>query len=336
MNQFRVALSGDFRKPDGTHAFPSFDLGALAGEGDVTFEYVEPVDMRMRAEDLASFDALILLAARFDRDSIPAGGRLKIVARFGVGYDTVDVDACTQAGIAVAITPDGVRRPVATGVMTLMLALASRLMDKDRITRLGPEGWAQRSAHIGIGLTGRTLGQLGLGNIGAEVVRLAKPFDMRLVSHDPFVTAEQARGLGVELVDLDTLFQQSDFISISVPLSDKTRGLVDARLLGLMRPTAYLINTARGSVVDQAALYDALKSRRIGGAGLDVFREEPTAAGEPLLTLDNVIVTPHALCWTDECFAGIGGSAIRAVLAVKRGERPQSLVNGAELLRRAR
>jgi D-3-phosphoglycerate dehydrogenase len=281
----------------------------------------------MRGSDLEDSDALILLGSRFEASSIPQSGRLGVVARFGVGYDTVDVPACTKAGIAVVITPDGIRRPVAVSVLTLMLALATRLIEKNRLTRMGPAGWAQRSECIGIGLTGRTLALLGIGNIGADVLRLAAPLDMRIIAHDPYVDAAKAKALGAELVDIDTLFREADFLSISVPLSDATRGLVGARLLGLMKTTAYLINTARGPIVDQRALYDALASRRIAGAGLDVFEVEPTPADEPILTLDNVILTPHALCFTDECLAGNGAADVRAVLAVKRGEAPPGLLN---------
>jgi D-3-phosphoglycerate dehydrogenase len=327
MNTFRVALSGDFLKPDGTPAYPMVDLEPLRQEPGVEVGYVHAVDGVMRAEDLPEVDALILLGNRFEARSIPQSGRLAVVARFGVGYDTVDVPACTKAGIAVVITPDGIRRPVAVSVLTLMLALATRLMAKDRLTRMGPAGWAQRSACIGVGLTGRTLGLLGVGNIGADVLRLAAPLDMRFIAHDPFVDAPKLKALGAEPVDLETLFREADFVSVSVPLSDATRGLVGARLLGLMKPTAYLINTARGPIVDQRALYDALASNLIAGAGLDVFEVEPVPADEPILKLDNVIVTPHALCFTDECFAGNGAADIRAVLAVKRGETPPGLLN---------
>jgi phosphoglycerate dehydrogenase-like enzyme len=324
---FRVALSGDFRKPDGSPAYPMFDLEPLRREPGVEFAYVDAVEGVLRAESLNGFDGLILLASRFDERSIPADGRLAIVARFGVGYDNVDVPACTRAGIAVVITPEGVRRPVAVSVLTFVFALAGKLLPKDRLTRAGPEGWAKRSEYMGTGLTGRTLGQLGIGNIGAEVFRLAAPLGMRFIAHDPYADPEQARALGVELVTIDTLFERSDFLSISVPLSEATRGLVDARLIGRMKQTAYLINTARGPIVDQKALYEALAAQRIAGAGLDVFEVEPTPADEPILKLGNVIVTPHALCWTDECFAGNGAADVSAVLAVKRGEIPKGIVN---------
>jgi phosphoglycerate dehydrogenase-like enzyme len=327
MPMFRVALSGDFRKADGSPAYPMFDLKPLQDDPDIEVDYVDPIDGVMPASDLAGFDALILLAPRFDARSIPREGRLAVVARFGVGYDNVDVEACTAAGIAVVITPDGVRRPVAVSILTFMLALAGKLLTKDRLTRQGPAGWARRNDHMGTGLTGRTLGQLGVGNIGAEVFRLATPLGMRYLAHDPYADANQFKTLGVERVDLDTLFRESDFLSISIPLTDATRGLVGARLIGLMKPTAYLINTSRGPIVDQRALAEALGAGRIAGAGLDVFEIEPTPVAEPLLSLDNVILTPHSLCWTDECFAGNGAADVRAVLAVKQGEIPSGLLN---------
>jgi len=328
---FRVALSGDFRRADGAPAFPMVDLSPLTDAADVEVRFVPAVDGVMRAEDFAETDALILLVPRFDTRSIPADGRLRLVARFGVGYDNVDLEACTRAGVAVTITPDGVRRPVAVSVLTLMLALAGRLVQKDRLTRQGPSGWAARSGFMGTGLTGRTFGQLGLGNIGAETIRLIAPLEMRVVAHDPYADPAVAATLGVELVELEALFEAADVLSIGAPLTEATRGLVDARLIGLMKPTAFLINTARGPILDQAALTAALREGRIAGAGLDVFETEPPAPDDPLLSLDNVILTPHALCWTDECFAGIGADDVRAVLAVKAGRVPTGVVNRAVL-----
>ena len=327
MATFRVALSGDFRRADGSLAYPMFDLDPLTADPDIEVAFVDPVDGAMPARSLEGFDALILLAPRFDSRSIPGDGRLGIVARFGVGYDNVDVAACTAAGIALVITPDGVRRPVAVSILTFVLALAGKLVIKDRLTRQGPSGWARRGDHMGTGLTGRTLGQLGVGNIGAEVFRLAVPFGMRFIAHDPYADGQRLAALGAEPVDVETLFRTSDFLSVSVPLTEATRGMVDARLIGLMKPTAYLINTSRGPIVDQRALTEALAAKRIAGAGLDVFETEPTPTDEPILALDNVILTPHALCWTDECFAGNGAADVRAVLALRRGEEPSGIVN---------
>src|SRR5947209_1256345 len=179
---FRVALSGDFRKPDGSPVYPDFDLEPLRQAANVEFEFLEPANP-IRADQIADFDALILLAHRFTRESIHPNGRLAVVARFGVGYDTVDVPACTEAGIALAITPDGVRRPVAVSIITLMLALTGKLMIKDRLAREAAAGFAKRSDHMGVGLVGRTLGSLGIGNIGAEAFRMAKPFEMKFIAH---------------------------------------------------------------------------------------------------------------------------------------------------------
>ncbi|MGO4834956.1 NAD(P)-dependent oxidoreductase, partial [Rhizobiaceae sp. 2RAB30] len=230
MPSFRVALSGDFLTQDRSPAYPMFDLGPLTSDPDIEVVHVTP-DARfvMSAAELEGADALILLAPRFDATSIPSDGRLKIVARFGVGYDTVDLSACTKSGIAVTIAPDGVRRPVAVSILTFLFALAGQLRIKDNLTRMGAPGWDLRSNHMGVGLTGRTFAQLGIGNIGAEVLRLAQPLGMRFIAHDPFVDPTLARELGVELVSLEDLFRQADFLSVSVPLSEKTRGMVDAR-----------------------------------------------------------------------------------------------------------
>jgi phosphoglycerate dehydrogenase-like enzyme len=324
---FEVALSGDFRLPDGSAAYPSFDLAPLLDHPRVNVRYVDPVEGAIPAAALEDVDALILLVPRFGAMSVPKSGRLAVVARFGVGFDTVDVPICTANDIALVTTPDGVRRPVAVAILTFMLALAGKLKEKDSLVRRGPEGWAERSQHMGMGLVGRTLGQLGIGNIGAEVFRIARPLDMRFIAFDPYADPTVAATLGVELVDLETLFRESDFLSISCPLNDETRHIVNAERLALMKPTAYLINTARGPVVDQQALYETLKAGRIAGAGLDVFELEPTPPGEPITQLDNVLLAPHALCWTDECFAGIGAADVAAVLEVMQGRVPRGIVN---------
>jgi phosphoglycerate dehydrogenase-like enzyme len=323
---FRVALSGDFRKADGSPTYPDFDLEPLRAAKDVEIAFLESANP-LRGEQLEDFDALILLTHRFGAESVPASGRLAVVARFGVGYDTVDLDACTQAGIAVAITPDGVRRPVAVSIITLMLALTGKLMAKDRLTREAAAGFAKRSDHMGVGLVGRTLGSIGVGNIGAELFRLAKPFEMRFIAHDPFADAGVAAELGVELVSLEEVFQRADVLSVSCPLTPQTRHLVNAERLSLMKPISYLINTARGPIVDQKALTKVLQEGRIAGAGLDVLEQEPPDADDPILKLDNVILSPHALCWTDQCFAGNGAADVQAVLDVQRGRAPGTVVN---------
>ena len=328
---FRVALSGDFRKADGSPVYPDFDLAPLKSAPGVEMEFLQPADP-IRADQVAEFDALILLTSRFQRTSIHPNGRLAVVARFGVGYDTVDVEACTEAGIALVITPDGVRRPVAVSIVTLMLALTGKLMVKDRLTREASSGFARRGEHMGVGLVGRTLGSLGIGNIGAELFRLVKPFDMRFIAHDPAADATVAAELGIELVGLEDVFRQADVVTVNCPLSPATHHLVNAERLSLMKPSAYLINTARGPIVDQAALTEALRARRIAGAGLDVLEQEPPDPNDPILKLDNIILTPHALCWTDQCFAGNGAADVKAALDVQHGREPRIVVNKAVLV----
>lgn len=326
MNRFRVALSGDFRKADGSPTFPDFDLTPLRDAANVEMAFLENANP-LKPEQLEDFDALILLAHRFDATSIPRSGRLAVVARFGVGYDTVDVAACTANDIALVITPDGVRRPVAVSIITFMLALTGKLMVKDRLARQGPAGFAARGEHMGVGLVGKTLGSLGVGNIGAEMFRLARPFDMPFIAHDPFADKAVAAELGIELVSLEDLFRRSDVLAVNCPLTPETHHIVNAERLRLMKPTAYFINTARGPIVDQQALTKALQDDRIAGAGLDVFEQEPTDPDDPLFSLGNVIAAPHALCWTDQCFAGNGAADVKAVLEVMKGRLPRGIVN---------
>lgn len=325
MSTFRVAIDGDFKKPDGTPAYPDFDTSPLTSHSGIEVVHVD-LGAETPAQVAEEYDALILLGRRFGRGSAKPA-RLALVARFGVGYDTVDVLACTDAGIALSITPSGVRRPVAVAILTLLLALAGRLMQKDRLTRMGAAGYAQRSEYMGVGLIGRTLASVGIGNIGAEMFRLARPLDMRFIAHDPYADPAVAAELGVQLVDLPTVFREGDFVTVNCPLMPQTRHLVNAERLALMKPSAFLINTARGPIVDQAALVAALQAGRIAGAGLDVQEQEPPDVNDPLLVLDNVILAPHSLCWTDQCFGGIGASAVRSVLDVMHGQVPEGLVN---------
>ena len=318
---FRVGVTGDFLKSDGSSGFGDIGLEQLTAAG-VDWEYF-PFARELPPE-AADYDGLLVLAPTVTANTV-ATGNLKVVARFGVGYDSVDVAACTAAGVLVTITPDGVRRPVATAALTLILALAHKLLIKDRLTRAGR--WADRLDHTGVGLTGRSLGIIGLGNIGRDLARMAQPLDMRLQAADPWISPDAARNSGVALVPLDELLQTSDFVCITSALTPETKHLLNAERLQMMKPTAFLVNIARGPIVDQAALTRALQAGQIAGAGLDVFDIEPIPANDPLLSLENVIVAPHSLCWTDECFRLIGHSAVRSLLDVAAGRAPQNIVN---------
>lgn len=290
-----------------------------------------PRGLREITPDHASaYDALYVNSPRVPASAVAGSDlRLKLISRHGVGYDSVDVPAMTQAGVLVANTPNAVPRPVATIALTFILALAHRLMAKDRITRAGR--WPERLDHMGTGLTGRTLGVIGAGRIGKELLRLSRPFDLKLMATDPYAETLELNYIGARHVSLAQVMSESDFVVITCLLNEETRGLVGARELAFMKPSAFLINVARGPIVDERALFEVLAARRIAGAGLDVFEQEPTPADNPILKLDNVIVSPHALCWTDELFGNIARTAIGAVLAVQAGRRPEFLVNPAAL-----
>ena len=322
---FRVGLTRDFLNQDGNLSYGDIGLGLLDQAPDVEWEFLPENTTELRPDQIEGYDALLVQSPRVSATTLEGSERLAVVARFGVGYDNVDVPACTRAGVLLTITPDGVRRPVATSVITFLLALSHRLLQKDRLTREGR--WLERLDYMGQGISGRTLGVLGFGNIGKEVFRMAAPFGMRHLTFDPNVSPEEARAQGVTLVDLDTLLAESDYVSICCALTPETRHLIDASRLARMKRSAYLINVARGPIVDQAALTAALQDGTIAGAGLDVFEQEPVDPHDPILTLDNVIVAPHALCWTDECFLGNGRSACESILDVAAGRVPRSVVN---------
>ena len=326
---FQVGLSPDIPQEDGRHRF-DFGLAALdEAEGVEWAPLPGEIGREVTAEQIRGLDGVMLWGMQLTEQTLEGADRLAVVARLGVGYDNVDVDACTERGIAVTITPDGVRRPMAATTLLLVLATGHKLLIKDQIAHSA--SWEDRWDHVGRGMTGRTLGLIGAGNIGIDAFRLARPLDMRHIAYDPFVSAETAAEEGFELVDLDTLLRTADFVVVLCPLNEQTQGLIGADQLALMKPTTYVINVARGPIIDEAALHAALSDGRIAGAGLDVFGQEPVDPANPLLQLDNVICTPHALGHTDEIFLGIGSSACRSVLAVAGGGIPDHIVNRAVL-----
>ncbi|MGI9335338.1 MAG: NAD(P)-dependent oxidoreductase [Gammaproteobacteria bacterium] len=326
MSKFRIGVSRQLRNPDGTAVIKAVDLAPLHDDPDIECVCLPQTD-ELQPADLEELDAAILFLEALTGRSFHPNCRFSLAARYGVGYDRIDVLACTRNDAALVITPNGVRRPVASAIITLMLALTMQLKPKERACREGAEGWARKSEHMGMGLEKRTLGSLGLGNIAGEVFRLAAPWEMNFIAHDPYADEDLAIARGVMLVGLEQLFEEADVLTINCPLNDHTRGMVSRRLIGRMKPSAFLINTARGPIVDQAALTDALERGDIAGAGLDVFEVEPIEDDHPLLSLNNVILTPHALCFTDQCMAGIGADDVRAVRDLKHGHLPRAVVN---------
>jgi D-3-phosphoglycerate dehydrogenase len=327
MNEYLVGITRDLLDSRGQPTFGTAPLGLLDEAPGITWEYLADLPAELTPDHMARYDALYINAPRVTRASFGTGGRprTRIIARHGVGYDSVDVAACTANGVILTNQPDGVRRPVAVMAITYVLVLSQKLMAKSRIART--KGWAGRLDQMGVGLVGRTLGLVGAGNIGREIIRLARPFDLRVLAADPYVDPALVTALGASLVDLDRVLRESDFVVVICLLNETTRHLIGARELSLMRPSAYLINVARGPIVDEAALIAALREGRIAGAGLDVFEQEPTDPANPLLSMENVVATPHAHCWTDQCFRDLAEGGLTGILAALRGGRPRNVVN---------
>jgi D-3-phosphoglycerate dehydrogenase len=270
-------------------------------------------------------DAILNTYAPITERVIEKLERCRVIVRFGIGVDNVAVAAATARGIMVANTTDYCIDEVADQAMALLLALARGLFPSARIARSG--GWEFNRMPRLTRIRGRTLGLLGVGRIGSAVAQRAKGFGLRILGHDPYVSGELFRQMGVEQVDLDTLLRESDFLSIHVPLNAETLGLIGDEALMKMKPTAYLINVARGKIVAQAALCRALQAGRIAGAGLDVLEKEPPLPDDPILRFDNVILTPHSAWYSEQSRSDMRRRAVGQVVSVLKGELPYSLIN---------
>ncbi len=323
---FRVGITPDFYV-EAKGRFEAALESKLAGVSGLEFAPMpEQPGKVATVEALDQFDAIFALALNFKAESVRDAKRLALIARWGVGYDMIDVPAITGAGVMLAITPNAVRRPVAESILTLILALAKNVMEQDRLVRAGK--WRASLSKLGTCLEGRTLGSIGCGNIGGEMFRLASGLGFgRRIAYDPFASAQAAAKLDVELTALETVLKESDFVAVNCFLNESTRGLIGEAQLRMMKPSAYLINTARGPIVDQKALTRALQERWIAGAGLDVFEVEPLPEGEQLRQLDNVILSPHGLAWTEEIARDNSLEACDNILALYRGEIPHGAVN---------
>ncbi|BCX02616.1 MAG: D-isomer specific 2-hydroxyacid dehydrogenase family protein [Candidatus Roseilinea sp.] len=302
------------------HAFPSLDP-----ERAVLRDLAEVVDRSpLRTEDdviqaAQDADALIIgfvpITARV-MDALP---RLRCVVRYGVGYETIDVPAAVARGIQVANVPDYCIPEVADHAMALLLALARKVIPLDASMRRGE--WATlKTAKPVHRIEGRTLGLIGMGRIGSAVARRALGFGMRVIVHDKYLSPERAQAAGATWVDLDALLHEADFISIHTPLTPETHHLINAEAIGKMKPGAYLINVARGAIVDTPALAEALRAGRIAGAALDVFEQEPLPADHPIRNAPNTILHPHAAWYSEEAMIQLQINAAEEVARALRGE----------------
>jgi D-3-phosphoglycerate dehydrogenase len=251
---------------------------------------------------------------------------LIIVSTNGAGYDTVNVKDCTAAGVLVVNQSGGNREAVAQHVLGMLLCLAKRIVETDRALRRGTLG--DRSAYWGRETQGRTIGIVGIGNVGRRIAELTSGLlGMQVLAYDPYLSADAIAARGATKVALDDLLRRADFVSINCPLTEETRGMIGARELALMQPHTYFITTARGFIHDEMALVEALREKRIAGAGLDVWDKEPPSPDHPLLKLDNVLASPHTAGLTPEARATMGRIAAEQMLACLDGKRPPRLVN---------
>jgi phosphoglycerate dehydrogenase-like enzyme len=275
---------------------------------------------------LSNFDVVISLKPKVSETSLEGVDRLCAIGRCGVGYDNVDLQACTKRDIAVFITPAAVVRPVAESIVLFVLALSHNLVVKDRLVRRGR--WTESTRQLGAEPRGRIVGTIGLGNIAKEAIKLLRPFGpARFLAYDPYASTTQAEQLGVEITSLDELLRNADYVLVNCALTPETRGLIGERQLGLMKPTAVIINTARGPIIEEKSLSRALGTKQIRGAAIDVFETEPLPEASPLLALDNVILTSHSIAWTEELFRDMGRADCEGALAVMQGKPPKNIVN---------
>jgi D-3-phosphoglycerate dehydrogenase / 2-oxoglutarate reductase len=244
----------------------------------------------------------------------------------GAGYDTIDVDACTAAGVAVVNQSGGNKEAVAEHALAMMLTLSKRIVEADRQARTGQA--IDRGNYIGRELSGRTVGVLGIGNVGGRLAAMCRAaFGMRVLAYDPLLTAEQVKARGAEKVELDALLAEADYVSVHCPLTRQSRRMMGAAQFARMKPEAYFITTARGFIHDEEALAEALRTRKIAGAGLDVWEDEPPPHDHPLMAFDNVIVSPHVAGSTIEARENMGRIAAEQVLEILDGTKPPRLIN---------
>jgi phosphoglycerate dehydrogenase-like enzyme len=337
---FRLALTGDHLDESGKVAYGDAGLPLLENKPYVQYHFLTDLaprqgdtgywsrlySLEITAEHIRSVDGLVVLRPWVKRSAFLRGAEaLCVIGRSGAGYDKIDLAACTEHGVAVFNAPRALTHATASAALLFMLALAKRVSDQERVVRAGR--WDQQAAVMGSEIEGRTLGIVGLGQSGKELVRLVAPFSMNVLAFSPHADPQQAQSLGVRLTSLEMLLRESDFVSLHCRLTDSTRRMIGRAQLAFMKPSAYFINVGRGELVDQSALVSALRERRIAGAGLDVFEVEPLPLTDPLLSLENVLVTPHWLASTRDIWGATGRAMAEGMLRAARGEPPGDILN---------
>jgi D-3-phosphoglycerate dehydrogenase len=322
MSPFKVVIT-DFGEADNT-----IEADVLHSSGlDINLVRLNTRVPEELIPHVADADAVIVQWASVNRKVIEAMTRCKVISRYGIGVDMVDLQAAAEHGIPVANVPDFCFEEVSTQTIGFMIDLNRHTSILHQYVVAGKWGAAPFPCKAPARLAGQTLGVVGLGNIGRAVAQKAGCLGLKLLGFDPYIQPDQIAGLGVELVSLEELLRRSDYVSLHCPLVAETRGLIGAAQLAMMKPTAYLINMARGPVVNQAALYEALVNGAIAGAGLDVLEQEPPKADDPLLQLPNVIITPHAASWSTDALLQLRRDTAGNVAGMLQGKLPRSIVN---------
>jgi D-3-phosphoglycerate dehydrogenase len=302
---------------------PSIKSELEAQVGEVVYNTSgRPLSSAELASLLPGCDGYIAGLDTIDRAALAAADRLRVIARYGVGVDNVDLPAAREKGILVTNTPGANSVSVAELTVALILVQARHIVEASLATRAG--GWPRLN---GLTLEGKSVGLLGFGAIGKQVARRLAGFDCRILAYDPYPDREFAASLGVELVSQDEVLSQADFLSLHLPLFPETFEMVNRQLLAKMKPTAFLINTSRGELINENDLLEAVDAGRLRGAALDVFAKEPPGANHPLLMNPRILVTPHCASHTDGATQNMGRMAVQDCLAVMRGEAPRYLVN---------
>ena len=278
------------------------------------------------AELARDADAVMTCFAQVTKKVIEAATKCVVISRYGVGVDNISVNTATEQGIPVTYVPDYCVDEVSDHVMALLLSWNRQIQFYDVVAKIGDWSGTASPYHL-MRLRGRTLGIVGLGRIGQVVAKKAQSFGLNIVAFDPYVSSEQAALIGVQLLGLPDLMTCSDYITLHPPLNDDTRALIDANLIGMMKEDAYIINCARGPIIDEQALYQALSNHSIGGAGLDVMQEASPPSDHPLFSLDNVQVTPHVAFLSQQSVLELEIRTAQATVDVLQGRMPEFLVN---------
>lgn len=323
MSEYSVFVTRDDRVPERDYGMGFEPLVSRDGL-ELTFlperDYHE-----LRSEDIRGADAVVTIEDLVTSETLDGNDDLQVVAAFGAGIDHVDLDACTERGIPVVNAPQGPRDAVAQTTLGMLITCASNSLRYNNLVR--EQGFAGRFENMGTSLYGKRLGIIGMGMIGSKVVEVVEPFDMDVVTYDPYVSEQRARDLGVEKVELDELLRTSDFVSLHCPLTDETRGMLGADEFEKMKPTAYLVNTTRGGIYPDVELAGAVEQGEIAGVAIDVFEDEPDVEGNPLLELDDCLMTPHAAGVLKETMTRQGNLVSEALIDVFEGRVPHNLVN---------